>query len=1137
MKSAYPTRHSRNQDRNPKAGFARNPNVVASFVVNFVDPGNDKARDKDTRKTVYPVRKGSKIHSGGYVGLVLLVVAALLVRPAGAGTTNTVPWAESFESYGNGVSIVGTNGWSCEATNAALATTDANVAALLAAYTNVVPATRSYPLPATNHTAALQATVVVTNDVVGANGGVVALDVMVWPTVGPTEDPPAPTNLHYALYVNASSNLVIWHQNRSNGQTNNVWSALTNGPAIAFTNWSRLTVIQDYGHRMFQIRVNQDTNAVSDPAGWSVPGNGAAPTGSWFHMVKTNAWMSHVMLGGDDTNYVDDVVLARRSVTWSTNAFAEDGVLNDGTIDASTLFAIGVTYDTFAGTNGQVLDATAVTVTNLPAGLTGVVTRVDDTHLRLALAGQAVPNEAADGVSNITVTLQDNAFTLGNAADVTGRSNGTIAVTFLNSAGVGTLTASGTHFGEAAANDGSISNSLTLTLTVATFTNVSPLRPDVDYTVTNVPPGLQFVLDRHDATTAVARLANNATTHTFGASLTNLDLTFLNAAFPGMTASNVLGSALSLAVDFRDPPVLGYSGTNFSEAAANDGTVTNAITITLSGDTFSNTTFTSGVQYEAPGLPVNLALSLVRSNAATVTATLTGSAAAHAASNSLASIGFAFLNPAFDTVGASNIVGRATNIALSFRDPPVVSVGGTNFVEVAANNGSMGNSNIITLVGGAFASGPFVTNTHYTVANVPAGLTFSLTRDSDSQLTASLSGRADNHRATNSIGNLTLTFLDDAFSAVQAARVIGHPFTFAVAFSNPPSLGYSRGGFTETSGGQVDNRVPLTITLSNDTFAADVAGRVGVGNLPEGLESSFTRDSDTQVSVRLTGAATSHASGDSRINLTFTFQAGAFAMTDNDQVEGYVRTNLTVTFVDDVGFFNVVPYGEPFEDYASGSALAGTNGWTADYYADAGVVIDDAAVTSNEMRYVRTHPTFPILTNHLQVVSVQDSLRVAVHSESNQPLVYLDLMLQPVAMQETPDSNTNVQYALYVSTNRQVVIWHCNRTTEPPTNEWLTLAQGPLIDTSRWSRFTVAQDYATHRFQVRINEHDPIVDAAGWTDGGAPTGSWFYMVQTNATMSHVILDGTGQAYLDDVTVRTNLPASFGGSLGNVFTFR
>ena len=945
-------------------------------------------------------------------------MGAFVLRMAGAAVTNTVPWGDSFESYTNGASVVGTNGWNAESPASGVATTNPAVVSLLSAYTNTAPGGFSYPLSSATHTSVLQTSTLVTNDVRSTTGNVVAVEFMALPSA--QDSPPViATNVHYAFFIDTNLNLVIWHQNRSGGSTNNEWRAMTNGPTISTNAWSRFTVLQDYGHSMFQIRVNESTNAVSDPVGWSSPGGTAS--GSWFYMVKTNTWLSHVMLGSDVTNYVDDLLLTNRSLTWSTNHFAEVAA-NDGTIDTNPVFDITLHYDAFAGTNGQVLDASAVTVTNLPVGLTGVVTRLNETRLRLTLAGQTSPNEASNSVTNLTVILNNSAFALGNATDVAGNSNGTLAVDFMNATGIGSLTFSSTHFVETETNDGSISSNITLSLSGSgvSFTNIATLIAGLHYTITNVPPGLAFSLTRSDANTLVAHLTGKADVHLASNSITNLNLAFLDAAFPGTVAAKVSGSTNSLSVDFHDPTFL-----------------------TLSG---------------------------------------------------------------------------------------------TNFIEAAANNGSIGNSNILTLAGTTFANATFINNTHYTVTNVPDGLTFNLVHISDTQLVASLSGWAVNHLATNGISNLTLNLLDPAFSTVHAANIAGLHIIFAVSFTNQPGLTYSGNTFTETSGGMIDNRFPITIALTGDTFAADAGSRITVDNLPDGLSAIFTRDTPTQLSVRLGGTATSHASSNSIADLTFTFQSGAFANTDANQVGNYSKNDLQITFVDDAEFFNLIPYGEPFEGYPNSFWLAGTNGWTADFSADAGIVTNNAVVASNLMHYLDFHADFPITTNHTLMLAVKDNLKTAIHSETNR-LVYLDFMAQPVAMLEVPDNNTNVQYAFYVSTNQQLVIWHCNRTGGTPVNEWLTLQNSPLISTSSWVRFTVAQDYTRQMFQLRVNEERPLVDPAGWTDGGALTGSWFYMVQTNGTMSHFIMSGVGQSYIDDLTVRTCLPASFGAGLGSIFTIR
>ena len=84
----------------------------------------------------------------------------------------------------------------------------------------------------------------------------------------------------------------------------------------------------------------------------------------------------------------------------------------------------------------------------------------------------------------------------------------------------------------------------------------------------------------------------------------------------------------------------------------------------------------------------------------------------------------------------------------------------------------------------------------------------------------------------------------------------------------------------------------------------------------------------------------------------------------------------------------------------------------------------------------------------------------------------------------------------------------------------------------------LAQNYSNHMFQMRINEGAPLVDPAGWTEpGNIPTGSWFYMVQTNPSMARLRVGPAGSC-VDDVTVRLALPQTFGnGFAGAVFLMR
>jgi hypothetical protein len=101
---------------------------------------------------------------------------------------------------------------------------------------------------------------------------------------------------------------------------------------------------------------------------------------------------------------------------------------NDGSIPfVSTLT---ITNDTYMGTNGEALSGGVVS--NVPPGLTAVLTKTGDTTATLSLTGNATAHANANDIANLTVSLSDAAFTLSNAASVIGAFKNDIAVDFID---------------------------------------------------------------------------------------------------------------------------------------------------------------------------------------------------------------------------------------------------------------------------------------------------------------------------------------------------------------------------------------------------------------------------------------------------------------------------------------------------------------------------------------------------------------------------------------------------------------------------------------------------------------------------------------------------------------------------------
>jgi hypothetical protein len=101
---------------------------------------------------------------------------------------------------------------------------------------------------------------------------------------------------------------------------------------------------------------------------------------------------------------------------------------NDGSIPfVSTLT---IRNDTFTGANGEALSGGVVS--NVPPGLTAVLTKTGDTTATLSLTGNATAHANANDIANLTVSLSDATFTLGNAASVTGAFKNDIVVDFID---------------------------------------------------------------------------------------------------------------------------------------------------------------------------------------------------------------------------------------------------------------------------------------------------------------------------------------------------------------------------------------------------------------------------------------------------------------------------------------------------------------------------------------------------------------------------------------------------------------------------------------------------------------------------------------------------------------------------------
>lgn len=107
---------------------------------------------------------------------------------------------------------------------------------------------------------------------------------------------------------------------------------------------------------------------------------------------------------------------------------------------------------------------------------------------------------------------------------------------------------------------------------------------------------------------------------------------------------------------------------------------------------------------------------------------------------------------------------------------PAVTYAETLFTEAPANDGSIGNTLLLTLAHAVWAGtdgDDFIAAGRAQVDQVPAGLQAQLLRTSSNTLSFTLAGQAAEHAAADSIDDLALTLLDAAFLEQPASPVAG----------------------------------------------------------------------------------------------------------------------------------------------------------------------------------------------------------------------------------------------------------------------------------------------------------------------------------------------------------------------------
>jgi predicted alpha-1,2-mannosidase len=301
--------------------------------------------------------------------------------------------------------------------------------------------------------------------------------------------------------------------------------------------------------------------------------------------------------------------------------------------------------------------------------------------------------------------------------------------------------------------------------------------------------------------------------------------------------------------DYVDSSVYDLDGSNpvsrsssvFTEAEANDGSIGNALTLSLTTGAPANSTFagTDGTDLAASGaitaknVPAGLTLKAVKTGATTVELSLTGTARNHASADDLDDLAVTLTDAAF----SGTVTGGAQSFDLKVAYSGYAAAAAETTM-VADAEGAVATSTTIALQGGASFAGAngsdLLATNKAKVVGLPAGLTATLVRQDATTVKLSVAGTL----ATRASGSFHVEFADAAFAdGVLARQVTGAgltalaPFTVSVAsdWRNQLSALYTeaslvrQGSYSAESFSALTAAVAKAKTLLDSATSSDVA--------------------------------------------------------------------------------------------------------------------------------------------------------------------------------------------------------------------------------------------------------------------------------------------------------------------------
>lgn len=523
-----------------------------------------------------------------------------------------------------------------------------------------------------------------------------------------------------------------------------------------------------------------------------------------------------------------------------------------------------------------------VIVSNLPEGLTAVVKRKSDSTLTATFTGSATNHTPDNNIDNLTFAFQNSAFTDNDASEIEFSTKDDLQIMFMEKYLV--YGASDSYTPEA--ND---------TFLLSGVYNSRPFYTSDLYTIyykgcNYYSGGVTWVLGEFYNCPQYSTAIPGETLHSLGWS---------DGGEGGNSSDTIYVHKFNS---------LGLSLNKVFESSIDDGSIKDSITITFvapkDGNAFTGANgddFVAAGKVNATNVPEGLMLVAEKVSDTSLIIKFTGTATGHDYLKSINNLGLAFQNSAF-TGGDASLVENSNiqNVEIKFIQKYEV-IGATSVPEANGtyvSSGEINNKPIYSKgeyrLGYRDCSAKWVIVDGDDDVNIGEGYcpVYYTYRDDD---TPPMSGWSPDDPIYVIPHNTIFYHSENVAEAILDDGTIEDTLALTYYYSAGDNI------FTGTNG---------------DDFIAD--GKLTVSNLPVGLTAIGKRTSDTTITIKFNGAATSHSFSDNIDDLTFEFQNSAFTDGNAGTIINYLKNDLNIVFVAKYEVFNAVDNPEINGTYVSG---------------------------------------------------------------------------------------------------------------------------------------------------------------------------------------------------------------------------